>query len=81
MTAMTCAEAVRRLWDYLDDLLAESDHTHVAAHLAHCRRCCGELEFIEELRRVLAQAGQVADGELPAEVQHRFNDTLERLGP
>jgi anti-sigma factor (TIGR02949 family) len=49
-----CAEAVRRLWDYLDHYLLPEDSEKVEQHLSFCRRCCGELEFAKELRRLLA---------------------------
>jgi anti-sigma factor RsiW len=49
-----CSEAVRRLWDYLDHALAPDDQALVDAHLAFCRRCCGELEFAKELQAFLA---------------------------
>lgn len=54
---MTCGAAVERLWAYLDDELAEHDHEAVEAHLAFCRRCCGELEFAKHLRRLLMAKG------------------------
>ena len=54
-TMITCAEAVRQLWDYLDGVVDESQRESIEEHLAFCRRCCGEVEFAEELRRVLAE--------------------------
>ncbi|GAA2393762.1 hypothetical protein GCM10010404_58850 [Nonomuraea africana] len=75
---ISCAEAVRQLWDYLDAVLDEVDRTTVEEHLRRCRRCCGELEFAVELRRFLARAG----GEvIPTDILRRLNDTLEELGP
>ena len=80
MSATSCAEAVKLLWEYLDDLLDEPDQEMVTEHLAYCRRCCGEVEFLYELRRVLAAAGRAEDAQLPADVQRRFDETLEGLG-
>lgn len=74
---ITCAEAVRQLWDYLDGAVDESQRALVEEHLAFCRRCCGELEFAEELRDFLAQ--HAAD-ELPADVRTRLTATLDELG-
>lgn len=69
-----CAEAVRQLWDYLDGAVA--DHAGVDAHLAYCRRCCGELEFIEHLRRLLAaQSAEV----IAAPVLDRLERFVEEL--
>jgi len=51
---ITCADAVRELWAFLDQTLAPGDQAAVDEHLAFCRRCCGELEFARELRTFLA---------------------------
>lgn len=74
---ISCAEAVRQLWDYLDGLVEEPQRVLVEEHLAFCRRCCGELEFAEELRGFLASR---APDELPPEVRARLTATLDGLG-
>lgn len=51
--AIGCQEAVRRLWDYLDDALDDADHAEVEQHLDFCLRCCGELAFARELQATL----------------------------
>jgi mycothiol system anti-sigma-R factor len=73
---ITCAEAVRRLWDYLDGVVDESERAAIEEHLAFCRRCCGEVEFAEELRVLLA--AQAAE-ELPPDVRDRLTATLDGL--
>ena len=73
---ITCAEAVRKLWDYLDGVVDETQRELVEEHLAFCRRCCGELEFAEELRRFLASSAQA---ELPPEARARLTATLDEL--
>jgi mycothiol system anti-sigma-R factor len=73
---ITCAEAVRRLWDYLDGVVDASGRAAIEEHLAFCRRCCGEVEFAEELRGFLA--AQAAE-ELPPDVRARLTATLDRL--
>ncbi|HWQ23073.1 MAG TPA: zf-HC2 domain-containing protein [Gaiellaceae bacterium] len=74
---ITCAEAVRQLWDYLDGIVEESRRAQVEEHLAFCRRCCGELEFAEELRAFLAAH---AEDDLPPQVRARLVATLDELG-
>lgn len=71
-----CAQAVRRLWEYLDGGLDGSDHRAVEAHLAFCMRCCGELEFAREMRGLLRSA----DEELPADVRDRMERFIDALG-
>ncbi len=73
---ISCHEAVRQLWEYLDGTVDESDRALVEEHLSRCRRCCGELEFAQELRRKLAGSA-VAD--IPADVLDRLQHTLEEL--
>jgi anti-sigma factor (TIGR02949 family) len=64
-----CSEAVRQLWDYLDQAVSPEDQEKVEQHLSFCRRCCGELEFAKELRRFLASQGAE---ELPPHVRARL---------
>jgi mycothiol system anti-sigma-R factor len=73
---ISCHEAVTRLWEYLDGTVDEADRALVEEHLGLCRRCCGELEFARELRRLLARS---AAAEIPPDVLARLNRTLEEL--
>jgi anti-sigma factor (TIGR02949 family) len=73
---ISCSEAVRRLWEYLDDNLTQADREAVEDHLSLCRRCCGELEFAEELRRFLQSS---AREEIPADVKARLDKALGEL--
>jgi len=74
---ISCAEAVKQLWDYLDGVVDESQREVIEEHLGFCRRCCGELEFAEELREFLASH---AEEDLPADVRSRLTVTLAELG-
>ena len=77
-TAIGCGEAVRRLWEFLDGGLSESDHLAVDAHLAWCLRCCGEAEFARELRSLL----RTRTVTLPPDAQdrlERFIDDLDHI--
>lgn len=73
---ISCAEAVRQLWVYLDGVVDESQREAIDEHLSFCRRCCGEVEFAEELRGFLA--AQSAE-ELPDDVRERLTATLDGL--
>ena len=73
---ITCAEAVRQLWAYLDGVADEPSREAIEEHLSFCRRCCGEVEFAEELRAFLA--AQAAE-ELPDDVRTRLAATLAGL--
>lgn len=73
---ITCAEAVERLWAYLDGVVDEQSRAAIDEHLSFCRRCCGEAEFAVELRSLLA--AQAAEA-LPRDVHARLSATLDRL--
>jgi mycothiol system anti-sigma-R factor len=73
---ITCSAAVEQLWAFLDNELDDHDHRAVEAHLAFCRRCCGEMEFATHLRRLLAAKGT---GELPADVRTRLDQFIDEL--
>jgi anti-sigma factor (TIGR02949 family) len=72
-----CGEAVRHLWEFLDQDLAADDRQALEEHLAFCRRCCGELEFAGELRRRLRATGT---GGLPGDVAERLGRFIDDLG-
>ena len=71
-----CSEAVRQLWDYLDQAVSPDDQASVEQHLSFCRQCCGELEFAKELRGFLASQSA---GELPPHVKARLERFLADL--
>jgi len=71
-----CSEAVRQLWDYLDQAISPEDQVNVEQHLSFCRRCCRELEFATQLQGFLAS--QIAE-ELPPHVKSRLERFLADL--
>ncbi len=73
---ITCADAVRQLWDYLDGELPLENRAAIEEHLSFCRRCCGEAEFAAELRSFLARESAE---EIPADVRARLLATLDDL--
>ena len=73
---ISCHEATRRLWEYLDGTVGEVDRSALEEHLALCLRCCAELEFAVEMQDFLRRS---AREEMPADVMARLNTTLEEL--
>jgi anti-sigma factor (TIGR02949 family) len=71
-----CHQAMRLLWEYLDNSATAADRYVLEQHLARCQRCCGEMDFAVELRRLLADSRTV---DLPDDVRHRLTMTLEEL--
>jgi mycothiol system anti-sigma-R factor len=73
---ITCAEAVERLWEYLDGTLTDDDKAALEEHLGFCLNCCGEVEFAKELRAFLARS---AGEELPEDVRARLLAVLDDM--
>lgn len=73
---ISCSEAVRQLWSYLDGALDDSDNQAMNAHLDVCRRCCGEVEFATELQTFLTDH---AREDIPPQVRQRFERFLEEI--
>jgi mycothiol system anti-sigma-R factor len=73
---ITCAEAVKQLWEYLDGTLPDVNRAAIEEHLSFCRRCCGEVEFAQELKSFLARD---AAEEIPDDVRARLLATLDEL--
>jgi mycothiol system anti-sigma-R factor len=74
---ISCTDAVRQLWEYLDGTVGEADRQALEEHLSRCRRCCAELEFAEEMQGFLADR---AREDIPDDVMARLNATLDELG-
>lgn len=71
-----CSDAVRRLWEYLDNAISPEDQARVEEHLSFCRTCCGELEFAKELRAFIASS---ASEEIPASIKAELERFVEGL--
>jgi mycothiol system anti-sigma-R factor len=71
-----CPEAVRRMWNYLDQALERTSTDELEQHLETCQRCCGELEFSRHVREKVA----VGDGALalPPDLRARIDRLIDR---
>jgi anti-sigma factor (TIGR02949 family) len=73
---ISCAEAVRQLWEYLDGAVGPAQGAAIEKHLDVCRRCCGEAEFVVELRGFVAAH---ADHDIPPQVHARLLAALGQV--
>lgn len=73
---ISCSEATKQLWDYLEGAVEGPQRAALEEHLGVCRRCCGEMEFADELRNFLSMS---AAEDLPAQVKTRLTDYLNNL--
>jgi DNA-directed RNA polymerase subunit N (RpoN/RPB10) len=73
---ISCSQAVSQLWDYVEGAVEGAQREALEEHLGVCRRCCGEVEFTEELRSFLADHG---DADLPPGVKSRLTSFLNEM--
>lgn len=73
---ISCDDAVRQLWEYLDGSVDEADKQAIEEHLSVCKRCCGEAEFADELRKFMSSH---AYDELPEQARRRLTGYLDTL--
>jgi anti-sigma factor (TIGR02949 family) len=73
---ISCSEAVKQLWDYVEGAVERPQRDALEEHLGVCRRCCGEMEFANELRGFLSDN---ASQELPEDVRGRLEGYLKAL--
>jgi mycothiol system anti-sigma-R factor len=73
---ISCSEAVKQLWDYVEGEVTDERKALIEEHLGVCRRCCGEIEFTEELRRFLSSH---APEDIPQDVRTRLVTYLGEL--
>lgn len=74
---ISCREAVQQLWRLLDQELDTVERQSVDEHLEYCIHCCGELEFVRELRGLLASQRTY---DLPGDVRGRLGHFVDQLG-
>ena len=78
MTRMSCEEAIRQFFAYLDRALSGESLEALEAHLQDCFDCCDRLQFS---RRVdSAVKARLAKGGLPEGVENRLRERLAKLG-
>jgi len=78
MTRMSCEEAVRQFFAYLDRALSGEPLEALEAHLRDCLDCCDRLQFNRRLDGVLK--ARLAEGGVPDGVEDRLRERLAKLG-
>lgn len=68
-----CAEALRRLFDLLDEEIAEIDGDRIRQHLADCEPCLAEYDVEHHLKALVKRSCSDA---APAELHVRIREQL-----
>jgi mycothiol system anti-sigma-R factor len=70
---ISCEEALKRVFAYLDRELDEHAHGEMAYHLSRCRSCFSRTEFERRLKMQLRETGR---SEPPSALQTRIRQLL-----
>jgi anti-sigma factor (TIGR02949 family) len=73
---MGCEEALRRLLEFIDGELSDSEHESVERHLRTCRGCCSRMEFESRLKQRLSG---LSTGDIPSTTRDRVRDLIRRF--
>lgn len=73
---ISCEEALRSLFEYLDHELEDNEHRAIDAHLHECRSCFSRAEFERRLKARLAESASEAP---PAELNERIRKILKEF--
>ncbi len=55
---ISCEEALKQVFEYIDHALDESDHCNIEDHLSKCRSCYSRVEFERRLKEHLHDIGK-----------------------
>jgi len=77
--ACDCAEAIDRLWEYIDGELTESDGAPLAEHLADCRHCFLIFSLDRAFLARLSRAGRACTAPAPLLLRVRARLESARL--
>jgi len=71
---MGCEQALKRLLEFLDRELSDSEHDSVERHLRTCRGCCSRMEFESRLKQRLSA---LSGDDAPTKSRDRIRKLLE----
>ena len=72
---ISCEEALKRVFEYLDHALAEAEHCEIEDHLSVCRGCYSRVEFERRLKDHLRGVGEE---KAPPALQQRIRGIVKK---
>lgn len=76
MERLSCEQAVRQFFAYLDRALAGEPLENLEAHLDSCLDCCDKLAFSRQLDAFLKE--RLPEGAPPPALEQRVREALRR---
>jgi anti-sigma factor (TIGR02949 family) len=73
---MGCEQALKRLVEFVDHELPESEHDSVEQHLRICRNCCSRMEFESRLKDRLSG---LSNEDVSSTMRDRVRNLIKRF--
>jgi anti-sigma factor (TIGR02949 family) len=73
---MGCEQALKRLVEFVDHELPESEHEGVEQHLRICRNCCSRMEFESRLKERLSE---LSNEDVSSTMRDRVRNLIKRF--
>ena len=73
---MDCERALKRLVEFVDGELPESEHDGVEQHLRICRDCCSRMEFESRLKERLSA---LSTDDVPSTTRDRVRELIKKF--
>jgi anti-sigma factor (TIGR02949 family) len=73
---MGCEQALKRLLEFIDHELSDSEHASVEQHLRTCRGCCSRMEFESRLKQRLSA---LSTEDVPSTSLDRVRNLMKRF--
>jgi len=74
-TAISCEEALKRVFEYLDRVLEEAEYCDIEDHLSVCRSCYSRVEFERRLKDHLHDLGTE---KVPAGLEEKVREIVQQ---
>jgi anti-sigma factor (TIGR02949 family) len=74
LNSMGCDEALKRLLEFIDRELSDSEHDNVERHLRTCRSCFSRMEFERRLKQRLSA---LSADDVPAKSYDRIRKLIK----
>jgi anti-sigma factor (TIGR02949 family) len=71
-----CEQALKRLVEFVDHELSDSEHDSVEQHLRICRNCCSRMEFESRLKERLSA---LSTEDVPSTTRDRVRDLIKKF--
>ncbi|MDH5436449.1 MAG: zf-HC2 domain-containing protein [Gammaproteobacteria bacterium] len=72
---ITCEEALKRVFDFLDKTLEHDHHDEMEDHIHRCKSCFSRVEFEKKLKDRIGETGEET---VPDSLHSKINNILRK---